>query len=283
MHQQPQGESIWGTINTSIEIALDIYMIFAKDENGVERTGIMAKKDTAEKNLSAKAVAMGEQDGDWLCYDENTKEIPLYEVLQRRVAACKRVEKATIKEMAEIKRDGKLNLTDYFGECLPPADSQYGAISKMQKFRNGIYFTQDSDKLQFAVHEAIADSYMSPIAAEFGSRNGDYLFYDTTTCAVALNELKNVFDEAEGLIVSEDSLNATLCQHFRVYTTTYNDIMQVEYQIPEVSAPTALFLAVQLENAMQAEQQDAAQPELREVTTPQLEQDFNEEADFEVG
>lgn len=80
MHQPPQGESIWGNINTAIEIALDIYMILATDENGIEHSGVMARKSTAGKNLSPEAVAMAEQDTeslcdtDWLCYDENTKD-----------------------------------------------------------------------------------------------------------------------------------------------------------------------------------------------------------------
>lgn len=273
-------ESIWGNINTAIEIALDIYAIVATDENGMEHTGIMARKSTAEKNLSPKAVSMAEQDGEWLCYDEDTKDIPMYEVLQRRVAACKKIEAATMKEMAEIKRDGKLNLTDYFGECAPPMETQHGPISDMLKVRNGIYFTQDNKEMQFAVHEAIADNYMSPIAAEFGIRRGDYLLYDTTTAAIPLNELKNVFDEAEALVVSEDSLYATLNKNFSVYTGVYNDIMQDEYKIPAVEAPTSLFLAVQLEQAKEAERTAVI---AQEQTAQPVEADFNEEADFEVG
>lgn len=277
MHQPPQGESIWGNINTAVEIALDIYEIFAKDENGIEHTGIMARKSTAEKSLSPGAVSMAEEDGVWLCYDENTKDIPIYEVLQRRVAACKKIETAALKEMAEIKRDGKLTLTDYFGECAPPKDTPQGIVSQMYKVRNGIFFTQDCKELQFAVHEAIADNYMFPMAAEFGHRNGDYLFYDTTTSAIALNELKNVFDEAEGLIVSEDSLYATLNKNFSVYTMMYNEIMQEEYKIPEVDAPISLFLAVQLENAKQEaateqEQIQEAEPDFNEETGGYFEQ-----------
>lgn len=280
MHQPPQGESIWGTINTAFEIALDIYQIIAKDENGIEHTGVMARKSTAEKNLSPKAVSMAEQEGDWLCYDENIKDIPMYEVLQRRVALCKRLESAALKEMEEIKRDGKVSLTDYFGECAPPTDTQHGIVSQMFKVRNGVFFTQDNKELQFAVHEAIADNYMSPIAAEFGRRKGDYLFYDTTTSAIALNELKNVFDEVGGLVVSEDSLYATLGQKFGAYTAVYNEIMQEEYKIPEVDAPTCLFLAVQLEAAKQEVQQSAAQ----EVQTVcEIEPDFDEDTDFDLG
>ena len=46
MNQPPQGESIWGTINTCTEIALNIYMIIARDADGIEHTGIMARKET---------------------------------------------------------------------------------------------------------------------------------------------------------------------------------------------------------------------------------------------
>lgn len=64
MHHQPSGESIWGNINTCMEIALDIYMIIAEDENGIEHHGVMARKSTTEKNLSPKAISMAEQDGE---------------------------------------------------------------------------------------------------------------------------------------------------------------------------------------------------------------------------
>ena len=209
MNQPPQGESIWGTINTCTEIALNIYMIIARDADGIEHTGIMARKETAEKNLSAKAVRMAEQDGDWLYYDENTKDIPMFEVLQRKMAACKRVETAVMEQMEEIKRNGRLNLTDYFGECNPPMETPQGGVVDRLHIRNGIYFTQDDHEMKFAVHEAVADNFMSPIATEFGQKQGEYLFYDMTASAIPLNELKNVFDETEALIVSEDSLYAT--------------------------------------------------------------------------
>lgn len=273
MHQPPSGESIWGNINTCMEIALDVYMIIAENENGIEHQGVMARKSTADKHLSPKAAAMAEEDGDWLCYDENIKDIPMYEVLQRRVAACKKIESAALKEMAEIKRDGKLSLTDYFGECTPPTETQHGPVADMLHIRNGIYFTQDCKEMQFAVHEAVADNYMSPVAAEFGHRKGDYLFYDLTTCAISMNELKNIFDEVDALVVSEDSLNATLNQNFAAYTSIYNSIMQEEYQIPKTVGPVGLFLKVQLEAAKdQGEQSQYA---------PSQEQDFNEEAGYD--
>lgn len=275
MHQQPQGESIWGTINTCMEIALNIYMIIARDADGTEHTGIMARKETAEKNLSAKAVSMAEQDGDWLCYDENTKDIPMFEVLQRKMAACKRMENAIMEQMEEIKRDGRLSLTDYFGECDPPMETPQGGVVDLLHIRNGIYFTQDKKEMKFAVHEAVADNFMSPMAAEFGQKQGEYLYYDMVASAIPLNELKNVFDEAEALIVSEDSLYATLNNRFEAYASQYNAFMSEEYRIPKVNAPDSLFLAVQLEQAKDTEEQEVS-PVIA------AEEEYGEQVDYGV-
>lgn len=275
MHQQPQGESIWGTINSCVEIALDIYMIIAKDANGIEHSGIMARKDTAEKNLSPKAVSMAEQDGGWLCYDENTKDIPVYEVLQRKMAACKRAEAAIMQQIEEIRRDGKVALSDYFGECRPPVETPHGEAVDLLPIRNGIYFTQDNHEMLFAVHETVADNYMSPAAAEFGQRHGEYLYYDLMASAIPISELKNVFTETEALVMSEDSLYATLNHRFQAYVSQYNHCMPEESRIPEVNAPEGLFLSVQLEAAKEsAEETGQAIP---------LEPDFNEETGFEIG
>ena len=126
MHQPPQGESIWGTINTCVEIALNVYMIVAVDGQGIEREGVMVRKDAVRDTLSEKAADMGKEDGDWLCFDEDKKDIPMYEVLQRRMALCRRMEAVVMKQMEEIQRDGKLSLTDYFGECAPPVETPAG-------------------------------------------------------------------------------------------------------------------------------------------------------------
>ncbi len=272
MHQQPQGESIWGTINTCVEIALNIYEITAKDKNGVERTGVMARRDTA--NLSPKAASMGTQDGDWLCYDENTKDIPIYETLQRRIEQCKKVESAALKQMEEIKRNGKVSLTDYFGKCAPPTESPQSEVSDALPICNGIYFTQDHENMKFAVHEVVADNFMTPIAASFGQKKGEYLFYELTSSAIALNELKDVFNETEALIVSEDSLYATLNRRFPIYVSAYNELVQQESRIPKVDAPDSLFLAVQLETAKNMTE-ETAQDGIYEP-------DFNEETGYEI-
>ena len=49
--QQPQGASIWGNINTCVEIALNVYYIYA--EHG---EGIVIGKEKADQTVSAKAI-----------------------------------------------------------------------------------------------------------------------------------------------------------------------------------------------------------------------------------
>ncbi len=279
MHQQPQGESLWGTINTCVEIALNVYMILAVDEQGIEREGVMVRKNAVRDTLSEKAASMGEEDGEWLCFDEGKKDIPIYEVLQRRMALCRRMESAIMKQMDEIKRDGKLSLTDYFGECMPPVESPSGQISDMFHVRNGIYMTQDKESLKFAVHEAVADNFMSPMATEYGVAKGEYLFYDTTSSAVMLNELKNVFDEVSALVVSEDSLYATLNKCFLPYKQLFNACVPKEEQIPEIDAAEELFLAVQLEAARDRVKQE---DQIVQENTKEEEEEFGEQIDYEI-
>ncbi len=236
----------------------------------------MVRKNAVKDTLSEKAATMGREDGDWLCFDEDKKDIPVYEVLQRRMALCRRMEAVVMKQMEEIRRDGKLSLTDYFGECVPPVETPAGRVDDMLHVRNGIYMTQDGESMKFAVHEAVADNFMSPMAAECGSRQGDYLFYDTTSSAVMLNELKNVFDEVSALVISEDSLYATLDQKFPAYKQLYNACVPKEEQIPEADAPAELFLAVQLEAARDREEQESRLEE------EEKEEEFGEQIDYEV-
>ena len=266
MHNQPQ-ESIWGSINTCVEIALNIYMIIAKDEHGGEHTGIMAHKDA---NLSSKAAEMAVKDGDWLCFDENTKDIPMYEVLQQRIALCKKIEEAAVKEMEEIKRVGHLNMAAYFGECPAPETSQNGEAKEPQKIRNGVFFIPTDEGQQLAVHESIAENYMTPLGISFGNQSGEYLYYSPQSSAVALNELKSVFNEVEGLIISPESLNATLHRNFPEYTQAFNGFVMEEEQIPETDAPVGLFLSMQLEAEKEKECEEIQEAE----------QDYGEQVDY---
>lgn len=245
-------ESPWGTIKNSTAIGINIYAITAIGENGLEYEGIMVWKNDAGKTLSDNAVRMGQENGEWLCYGEDTKDIPVYEILQRSMAELERNEAAVRRQLEEIRQYGRLLLTDYFGECAPPLETPDGRASEMFHIRNGIYLAQDSKGLKLAVHKAVAENYMTPMATEYGVRKGEYLFYETSgtggaTCSVALNELKNVFGEAAALIVSESSLYATLYQNFGAYVSMYNKQVPEAERIPEENAVANLFLAVQIE------------------------------------
>lgn len=158
--------------------------------------------------------------------------------------------------------------------CAPPTESKNGPLFDALQVCNGVFFTSDDEDFQFAVHESIAENHMSPMAVEFAHKHGAYLFYDTTAAAVPLNELKNIFNECDALIVSEDSLNATLNHYFSPYMAAYNASVQEQRKIPVIDAPTCLFLSVQLEQARESEEEQAEFA---------AEQDFNEETDFELG
>ena len=244
MQYRPQGDSIWGTIHTCVEIATGVYAVGARDRNGMEQEGIMVRKSRAEAVFSEKAVTLGQESGGWLCYGENSKDIPIYEVLQRRMANCKRIENSIIRQMEEIRRDGRLALTDYFGECEKPKETPDGWAEAVLRIRNGIYMLRDGSGRKLAVHEAVADNFMTPMAAGYGSVSGEYLFYDLdgSVCAVALNELKNVFQEAAEIVVCEDSLYATLHRDFADYTAFYNLCMPQQEQIPETDAAADCYL-----------------------------------------
>ena len=266
MHQQPT-TTIWGTINSCIEIALNMYMILATDENGKEHTGIMARKDTAKQNLSKEAIEKAKEKGEWLYFDEKVKDIPMYEILQKRVALCKQIENEARRELEEIRKNGKDSLIDYFGECSSPAEIEDSNEEDMKKIRNGIYFVKEKEEMKFAIHKDIAQSYLSAFGIEFGEKKGDYYIYDLTTSAIPLYELKNIFEEVNSLIISEESLYSTLNQKFPMYTNRYNMIYskdsQEEYRIPKKNGPIDLFLEVELWQG-------------------EYEQDSNEEADFEI-
>lgn len=234
-------ESPWGTIKNSTAIGVNIYAITAVGENGFEYEGIMARKSAVGKTLSVRAAKMGQEDGDWLCYGEDTKDIPMYEALQGRRVELIRNVAAVREELEEIRQYGMLSLTDYFGECAPPLEMPDGKAFEMFYVRNGIYLAQNPDGLKLAVHEAVAEYYMTPMAAEYGIRKGEYLFYETrgtggATCSVALHELKNVFREAAALIVSESSLYATLYQDFGAYVFRYNMRVPEWDRIPKGNA-----------------------------------------------
>ena len=277
MHQQPQGQSIWGTINTCIEIALDVYAIIAKDRDGNEQQGIMVKKSRAGELLSEKAVSAGKESGEWLCYGKDTKGIPLHEILLHRIADCKRMEKLIMEQIGELKRDGKQDWTDYFGECQPPKTAPECETNEIRKIRNGVYLINDLANATLAINGKIADQFLIPVAVGYGRREGEYLFYHTPESAIVLNELKDIFEEVAALVISEDSLYASLHKHYPAYTSFYNQCMPETAQIPKVDAPADLFLAGQLLAGQEAVQKGEGMEAVGH------DWEFGEQVDYGIG
>lgn len=138
------------------------------------------------------------------------------------------------------------------------------------KVRNGVFFIQADEGMQLAVHESIAENYMTPLGISFGNQSGEYLYYSPQSSAVVLNELKSVFNEVERLIISPESLNATLHRNFSEYTQAFNGFVTEEEQIPETDAPVGLFLSMQLEAEKEKECEEF----------PEAEQEYGEQVDY---
>lgn len=234
----PQGSSLWGSINTCVEIALDIYYLCGEHGEGIVMEG---KK--AGQVLSDKALEAGREDGGFFYYGrDDTMDIPMYEILKKRLELNQKQEGYIRRQMEEIKEHGQISLTGYFGECMPPE----GESSTLDKVRNGIYFVTEGDKTWLAVHENVVNNFLSPGACGFGEDRGSYLYFGMDTCAIPLYELKGIYRECQDRIISEDSLISTLCSCYPSYREGFNRMVPEEERIPQMYTPTHLFLEQQL-------------------------------------
>ena len=253
--QQPQGVSIWGTINTCVEIALNVYYIYA--EHG---EGIVFGKEKAGQALSAKAIEAGKEEGGYLYYGkDDTMDIPLYEMLQKRLEFSRRLEEQLVTQMEEIKQHGRISLPEYFGECPPPVEGEMA-----YKVRNGIYFLNTKDQtedrsVEFAVEKTIAENFLSPMAYEYGEERNGYLYFSGTSSAMPLYELKEIFHECQDCIVSEVDLISTLCEQYPAYRAAFNKMVPEAEQIPECNGAQGGFLVWQKEKEETREEESMNQ------------------------
>ena len=262
--RQSQGESIWGNINLSIEIALNVYQIYA--DNG---KGIMVKAND-KHNLSESTLEKGVKDSEGNVYfDEETQKYPMLEILQNREIQTKAA-LAAIEQQRQELLNGKsitdFDLNDFIGKHDPPENVK-------EEVRNGIYFTLDNDEVGFAVHEAVVSNTMSTFATDFAIKDGEYFHFDMAHSAIPIVELKETFPEVEALVISEDSLYATLNENFPYYVKQYNEACTEERQMPNVTSATNLFLAMQLKG-------EREQPNVGADELDYAHDDYGEEVDF---
>jgi len=265
---QPQGDSIWGNINLCIEIALNVYYLC-----GEHGEGIAVSKEHAEENFSSKTVAAGRESDGYLYYPKGeAMEMFRYEMLQKRADMVKKMELAVADQMEAIGKGGQEAAMAFFQNIEPPEASE----ESRKRIWNGIYILNEGEP-QLLIHERIAEHFMTPYACEFGRQENGYFYYTLQSAALPLYELKGKIPECGEMIVSEESLCATICTHYPAYRERYNAIVPKEEQIPQVHAPENLFLQEQLDRAQETVEKTAQEDETEEET---YEDDYGEQVDY---
>ena len=88
--------------------------------------------------------------------------------------------------------------------------------------------------------------------------------------------------ECQEMIVSEESLYATICTHYPAYRERYNALVAQEQQIPQIDAPANLFLQEQLDRG----QTEADEDTIHEEAFAEEEADedeYGEQVDYGFG
>lgn len=156
---QPQGDSIWGNINLCIEIALNIYYLC-----GEKGEGIVIQKEQAEKDFSPETVAAGKESDGYLYYPKGeAMEMFRQEMLQKRLVMIKKMELAATEQMEAVRKGGQEAALARFQDIEPPGDRE----ENKKRIWNGIYIL-NGEEPQIAVHERIAEAFLTPYACEFG-------------------------------------------------------------------------------------------------------------------
>lgn len=138
--------------------------------------------------------------------------------------------------MEAVRKGGQAAALARFQDIEPPGDRE----ENKKRIWNGIYILNGEEQ-KIAVHERIAEAFLTPYACEFGRRENGYFYYTLQSAALPLYELKGVVPECQEMIVSEESLYATICTHYPAYRERYNALVAQEQQIPQIDAPANLF------------------------------------------
>lgn len=180
---QPQGDSIWGNINLCIEIALNIYYLC-----GEKGEGIVIPKEQAEKDFSPETVAAGKESDGYLYYPKGeAMEMFRQEMLQKRLVMIKKMELAATEQMEAVRKGGQEAALARFQDIEPPGDRE----ENKKRIWNGIYIL-NGEEPQVAVHERIAEAFLTPYACEFGRRENGISIIPCKVQALPLYDLKGV-------------------------------------------------------------------------------------------
>ncbi|MDR2559195.1 MAG: hypothetical protein LBC86_06600 [Oscillospiraceae bacterium] len=262
MHTPPNG-SIWGNINSCIEIGLEIYQLCCKDENGAEKKGIAIPAEKAKSLLSEKALAYGVEEDGFIYFENSDKLLaPLFELLKSTAIT----DKGYIDSIGGIKgveAQGKKRLPEYFGEIpetpsdvpLSPEPPIQMEVTKLplpevgetiNELLNGVSILNGEDVY---VHKEYIRGNLSEAGLKLGKSNGDYIVFTGTLAAIPLFELAKTNEAVKNVIVSEESLRATLCEDYPEYIKNYNKSALPCAKINNADAPPNMFMQKHLDEA----------------------------------
>lgn len=254
-------ESIWGTINLMVEIALNIYMVYA--ENG---SGIVMPKEKASQ-FSEETVKQAVEEGDKLYFESGAPvDAVMRELLEQRLLMAKKVE-AECTRFMQLYQEGK-EIADILGTFPVPSGGQ-----DFQEIRNGIYMPKEEENVY--IHKALAKVFLSPYALEFGSKEGEYYCYSGNAIAIPFYELQAYFPECKDMIVQEESLIASLHANYPVYVERMNSVLPNKEQIITADATPNLFLQSQIDRLDLIETDE----EQEELVFEEMEE-FGEQIDY---
>ena len=210
---------IWGKVEECGVAQNNIYYVVAQQGSGYV---VPVWEHTI---LSANAIKMGIVKGEYRYFDEIAKDVVLFELTIKRKEKLEKNLSDIWAKIEEIKTNGKISLTEYFGEFSPPEERDH-------KIRNGIYLSHNSGQLGILIHQGIAKNFLTEMAMEMGKQIDDYYFYDTTTSMVVVFELGRVFEEVADIAPDKKILFKTLNENFMIYVMKFNQAVTKSDQIP---------------------------------------------------
>ena len=121
--------------------------------------------------------------------------------------------------------------------------------TEVERLTNGAILVSNENEILIAIDKTEAKELLSEEAIKLAHTKGWFLCFPGALTTIPLYELSRNNAEIRDLIVSEESLRATLCGNFPEYVKTHNMNNPIENHIKDADAPLNLFLQKHLDNA----------------------------------
>lgn len=147
-----------------------------------------------------------------------------YESLRQSLRRHERYCESLRQRIIELERSGKLSLPQYFGGFPPPQRIPEGEVRACRPLHEGVFLLETDRGRQLAIHEAVAERYLTAVAAAAGEFLGDYCFFDEASgMPIVFFELSSAFPDIRRL-VDMPALYEALRRSSPAYVAFYNDI-----------------------------------------------------------